>query len=81
VLYGDHFCAVAASAATSQIIVNAHRINKGLLTQRPRDATAASDFYVIEAQTPQEIQDKVLLVTGERIPQRFGLDPIADIQV
>jgi exodeoxyribonuclease V alpha subunit len=35
---------------------------------------------VIEAQTPQEIQEKVLLVTGERIPQRFGLDPIADIQ-
>src|SRR5262249_24655077 len=69
-------------AATSQIIVNAHRINKGLLTQRPRELKkGASDFYVIEAATPQEIQEKVLLVTSERIPQRFGLDPIADIQV
>jgi exodeoxyribonuclease V alpha subunit len=68
-------------AATSQIIVNAHRINRGLLPQRPHDANGASDFYVIEAETPQEIQEKVLLVTSERIPQRFGLDPIADIQV
>ena len=55
-------------AATSQIIVNAHRINKGLMPQRPRDATVAGDFYMIEAQTPQEIQDKVLLVTSEWIP-------------
>src|SRR5215813_7148868 len=47
-------------AATSQIIVNAHRINKGLLPQRPRELKkGASDFYVIEAATPQEIQEKV----------------------
>jgi len=61
--------------------VNAHRINKGLMPQSPRAAKAVGDFYIIEAQTPQEIQDKVLRVTSERIPQRFGLDPIADIQV
>jgi exodeoxyribonuclease V alpha subunit len=68
-------------AATSQIIVNAHRINKGLMPQPPRAATAVSDFYIIEAQTPQEIQDKVLRVASERIPRRFRLDPITDIQV
>jgi exodeoxyribonuclease V alpha subunit len=68
-------------AATSQIIVNAHRINKGLMPQSPREAKAVSDFYIIEAETPQEIHDKVLLVTSERIPRRFGLDPITDIQV
>jgi exodeoxyribonuclease V alpha subunit len=68
-------------AATSQIIVNAHRINRGLMPQSPREAKTASDFYIIEAQNPQEIQEKVLVVTSERIPHRFGLDPIADIQV
>jgi exodeoxyribonuclease V alpha subunit len=46
-----------------------------------REATAVSDFYVIEAEAQQDIHDKVLLVTSERIPRRFGLDPITDIQV
>jgi exodeoxyribonuclease V alpha subunit len=68
-------------AATSQIIVNAHRINTGLLPQRPLAAEAASDFYLMEAATPEEIVAKVVRVVSERIPQRFGLDPIADVQV
>ena len=67
-------------AATSQIIVNAHRIQQGQLPQRP-PAGAVSDFYLIEVATPEAIVDKVLQVVRERIPQRFGLDPIADIQV
>ncbi len=67
-------------AATSQIIVNAHRINQGLLPQRsPR--SAESDFYLLEVATPEEISEKVVRIVGERIPQRFGLDPIAEIQV
>jgi exodeoxyribonuclease V alpha subunit len=68
-------------AATSQIIVNAHRINKGLMPQRPEHGDTASDFYLVEAETPEEIRDKVLTIVTERIPRRFGLDPIADIQV
>jgi exodeoxyribonuclease V alpha subunit len=72
---------VFRQAATSQIIVTAHRINKGLLPQRPADRTALSDFYLIEAATPEDITDKVLTVVSERIPARFGLDPVADIQV
>jgi exodeoxyribonuclease V alpha subunit len=66
-------------AARSQIIVNAHRINRG---QMPimRDE-GRSDFYVIAAETPEEIQAKLLRVLTERIPQRFGLHPIRDVQV
>src|SRR5215475_7796756 len=67
-------------AATSQIIVNAHRINQGHVPQRP-PASVESDFYLIIAATPEEVSDKVLRVVSERIPQRFGFDPIADIQV
>jgi exodeoxyribonuclease V alpha subunit len=67
-------------AATSQIIVNAHRIHHGQLPQRP-PAGVISDFYLIEVETPDAIVDKVLQVVRDRIPQRFGLDPIADIQV
>src|SRR5262249_32251163 len=67
-------------AATSQIIVNAHRIQQGQLPQRP-PTRALSDFYLIDADTPDAIVDKVLYVVRDRIPQRFGLDPIADVQV
>ena len=66
-------------AATSQIIVNAHRINQGQLPIMREEST--SDFYVIPADSPEDIQAKLLRVVTERIPKRFGLHPIRDIQV
>src|SRR4029079_17919200 len=56
-------------AASSQIIVNAHRINQGQMPLMREDGT--SDFYVIPADSPEEIQAKLLKVVTERIPQRF----------
>jgi exodeoxyribonuclease V alpha subunit len=66
-------------AATSQIIVNAHRMNQGQLPVMRDDGQ--SDFYVIRADSPEEIQARLLRVVTERIPQRFGLHPIRDVQV
>ncbi len=69
-------------AATSRIIVNAHRINRGEMPVEPEAADPTTrDFYVIPAKTPEEIQDKLLRLVTERIPRRFGLHPIRDIQV
>ena len=71
-------------AATSQIIVNAHRINQGKMPVESDDTESdqpVRDFYVIPAETPEAIQDKLLRVVTERIPQRFGLHPIRDVQV
>ncbi len=66
-------------AACSKIIVNAHRINRG---QMPESAEKApSDFYFIGSDTPEDIHEKLLHVVTERIPKRFGLDPINDVQV
>jgi exodeoxyribonuclease V alpha subunit len=67
-------------AANSRIIVNAHRINKG---EVPLSAEGAelSDFYFIPANTPEEIHDKLIEVVTERIPKRFGLHPVRDVQV
>ncbi len=67
-------------AATSKIIVNAHRINKGEMPLK-NEPGEQSDFYFIPAQTPEEIHEKLLQVVTERIPRRFGLHPIRDIQV
>jgi exodeoxyribonuclease V alpha subunit len=66
-------------AATSQIIVNAHRINQGQFPTLREEGR--SDFYVIAADSPEDIQAKLLRVVTERIPQRFGLHPIRDVQV
>jgi len=66
-------------AASAQIIVNAHRINRGQMPVTPE--TSDADFYVITADTPEDIQAKLLRVVTERIPQRFGLHPIRDVQV
>lgn len=66
-------------AATSQIIVNAHKINQGQVP--PADKGGESDFYCIHADTPEAIFAKLIEVVTEHIPARFGLDPIDDIQV
>ncbi len=68
-------------AASSRIIVNAHRINRGQLPERPADPRAPSDFYFIPAETPERIQGRLMEVVTRRIPRRFGLDPVADVQV
>ena len=67
-------------AATSQIIVNAHRINRG---EMPLSSGGAelTDFYCIPAETPEEIHRKLMQVVTERIPKRFGLHPVNEIQV
>jgi len=68
-------------AAASRIILNAHRINQGLLPERPEPPDPESDFHFIAAETPEAIHDRLLEVVTERIPRRFGLHPIADVQV
>jgi len=67
-------------AASSRIIMNAHRINKGELPLRDESNTL-SDFYLIAANTPEEIYNRLLTVITERIPARFGLHPVRDVQV
>lgn len=68
-------------AATSQIIVNAHRINEGNFPVQPSNKDELSDFYFIPAETPEEINQKLMQVVCERIPNRFGLNAVKDVQV
>jgi exodeoxyribonuclease V alpha subunit len=39
------------------------------------------DFYFVDAADAEKGFRKVLAIVHDRIPQRFGLDPIRDIQV
>ena len=71
---------VFRQAAASRIIVNAHRINHGEMPELAA-ADPLSDFHFVEAADPEEGARRILQIVRERIPQRFGLDPVRDVQV
>jgi exodeoxyribonuclease V alpha subunit len=71
---------VFRQAAQSQIIINAHRINEGAIPDLRRPE-GESDFYFVPANDPETAVPRILELVRSRIPQRFGLDPIRDIQV
>jgi exodeoxyribonuclease V alpha subunit len=71
---------VFRQAAQSQIIVNAHRINHGVMPDL-RNPEAESDFYFVEADNPETAVPRIIELVKTRIPRRFGLDPVRDIQV
>ncbi|MFC5356726.1 ATP-dependent RecD-like DNA helicase [Azospirillum himalayense] len=67
-------------AATSRIIVNAHRINAGQMPETPK-AGEDSDFYFVEAATPEAGVAKLIEMVRDRIPRRFDADPVRDVQI
>ena len=70
---------VFRKASESQVIVNSPRIKSG---QMPvLEAREGSDFFFVDALDPEEGVRKLLAVVGSRIPGRFGLDPVRDVQV
>ena len=72
-------------ARQSGIVVNAHRINHG----QPPQLTGFSDFYWFTCEPPEdsglhpaeETAKLVVDIAARRIPARFGLDPVRDVQV
>ena len=60
--------------------MNAHRINHGVMPDL-RKPEAESDFYFVEADDPETAVPRIIELVKTRIPHRFGLDPIRDIQV
>jgi len=65
-------------AANSQIITNAHLINQGKF---PVLSKESGDFFLFPAEEAEAAADWIVQVVSERIPQKFGFDPIHDIQV
>jgi exodeoxyribonuclease V alpha subunit len=64
-------------AADSGIVVNAHRINRGefpILNE-------FGDFYFFSKQDPEEAADLLVDVVQRRVPEKFGFDPVDDVQV
>ena len=70
---------VHRQAAASWIVRAAHAINDG---REPESAPPnGGDFYVVEADEPGQVVEKIVAMAKDRIPARFGLDPFKDVQV
>jgi exodeoxyribonuclease V alpha subunit len=61
----------------SGIVANAHLINAG---EAPR-LRGFSDFYYLPAERPEDCCALVVDLVARRLPQKYGLDPLEDIQV
>ena len=67
-------------ARNSRIIVNAHRINEGLLPET-ENADLKSDFFFIHKEDPENVLKIILDLVSDRIPNHFGVNPVDEIQV
>lgn len=66
-------------AEQSWIVRAAHAVNHG---EEPASAPdGAGDFFFMEVNEPATIIDRIITMVRERIPKRFGLDPLRDVQV
>ncbi len=64
-------------AQGSDIVVNAHKINNGVL---PHLRKNDGDFFFATAQSADTVASSVVALITERIPQRFGIPP-EEVQV
>jgi exodeoxyribonuclease V alpha subunit len=71
---------VFRQAAHSRIITNAHRINEGQMPEIPTKGRE-SDFFFIDRDEPEQISATLVEMVKTRIPAKFRLDAIRDVQV
>ncbi|MGQ0603189.1 MAG: SF1B family DNA helicase RecD2 [Anaerolineales bacterium] len=65
-------------AADSDIIRNAHRIHAGHI---PVFARESRDCYLFVEDEPEAAAERVVDVVANRIPHKFGLNPLTEVQV
>ncbi len=66
-------------AGSSFIVRAAHAVNAG---EMPESApNADSDFYFVEVDEPAQVIERIRTLVIERIPKKFHLDPLRDIQI
>ena len=67
-------------AERSLIVVNAHRVNQGMMPIL-ESVDSDGDFFFIERQQHEELVETLAQLVSRRIPAKFGLDPVEQIQV
>ena len=66
---------VFRQAAESDIICNAHLINKGELPELHQSAGQKTDFYYFRQDDAEEAADLIVDLVRDRIPRKFGFTP------
>ncbi len=72
-----HLDTIFRQAAGSGIAENARRINRGQVPE----LQGLEDFFFFPASDAEACAARVVELVASRIPSRFGLDPLRDIQV
>jgi exodeoxyribonuclease V alpha subunit len=62
----------------SRIVEAAHAIRGG---EVPTTGSADDDFFIVSSKTPTHAREIIRELVTARIPRRFGLDPVRDVQV
>jgi len=62
----------------SLIVLNAHRVNSG---DMPYINNKSLDFFFFREEDPEAAAELVVDIVRNRMPSRFGIDPMNDIQV
>ena len=68
-------------AQESEIVVNAHRVNRGESPVLEDLERKGSDFYFVPQEDPEKIRDEIIRLCREELPRRFRLHPVREIQV
>ncbi|HUJ11688.1 MAG TPA: ATP-dependent RecD-like DNA helicase [Verrucomicrobiae bacterium] len=83
-------------ARNSLIVTNAHRVNQGQTPVTTASGTLAPpkvdsgvtvsvadvpDFFFIEEEAPEQVLATIKTLCAQRVPKKFGFDPMRDIQV
>ncbi len=68
-------------ARESSIIVNAHLINQGSFPSLKPRQDKLDDFFFMQEEDPEQVLEKITRMVTQRIPRRFRLHPVRDIQV
>ncbi len=68
-------------ARESTVVVNAHRINQGKFPVASPRQPPAADFFWVEQEDIQKVQDLILNTVCKRIPEVYGFDPLREVQV
>ena len=66
-------------AEESQIVVNAHKINKGEFPALLNGES--SDFFFIQEPDNSKIAGVITELCRKRLPEKYGFDPMKDIQI
>ncbi len=69
-------------ARESQIVVNAHRINRGEFPLCPAwEGKERSDCYFLAREEAQEVQAAILELATSGLPRRHRVDPMEELQI